>query len=289
MAPRIPRIRFTPGARPTGGRSTSIVPYGTKAGNSIPKVTKEGKGLLSNLFPKSLGGRLLLGAELGLAGLGIAGAGAAGLGPGSTRETIINRDKLASGDYDIGPVGAIYEGIDTLLGGNTAFDMDQSSLSGYERRGIVKDIEGSNAYSEAVGYLGADKAGILSSDKSPAAYAARLGSQVRSAKAAEKFNDPTLTYLRQQTQLNRDRDYNLRLDTAKKDFQLAQERLSNQLMQIQGGIDNTALQIQTTADANKERMYYYAQDLAAKRENDRYKTTMGLVSALGSLGAAFAL
>ncbi len=42
-------------------------------------------------------------------------------------------------------------------------------------------------------------------------------------------------------------------------------------------------------DANKERMFTYRQDLQSKRENDRYKTTAGLISGLSALGAAFAL
>ena len=59
--------------------------------------------------------------------------------------------------------------------------------------------------------------------------------------------------------------------------------------QIQGQLRNERLQLQLAADANKERMYYYAQDLAEKRENDRYKTTAGLIQGLGALGMAFTL
>ena len=78
---------------------------------------------------------------------------------------------------------------------------------------------------------------------------------------------------------------------------LAQERLfnqdmrslRNQEMSITGNLANQKLQLQLAGDANKERMYYHAQDLQQKRENDRYRTTAGLIQGLGALGAAFAL
>ena len=60
-------------------------------------------------------------------------------------------------------------------------------------------------------------------------------------------------------------------------------------MQIQGGIDNNTLAMRIAQEGNKERMFYHAQDLEAKRENDRYRTTAGLIGGLSALGAAFAL
>ena len=58
---------------------------------------------------------------------------------------------------------------------------------------------------------------------------------------------------------------------------------------ILGQISSNDLAIRLSHDANKERMFTYRQDLETKRENDRYKTTTGLITALGALGAAFAL
>ena len=65
--------------------------------------------------------------------------------------------------------------------------------------------------------------------------------------------------------------------------------LDLQQLQIQGGIDSNNLAMRIAQENNKERMHVYSQDLQQKRENDRYRTTAGLIGGLSALGAAFAL
>ena len=105
-----------------------------------------------------------------------------------------------------------------------------------------------------------------------------MGPEIRRALSKEKYDDPTNREIRERGIRAEDRDFSLR-----------EQNLGLQRMGIQGNIANTQLQIASTADANKERMYYHAQDLSEKRENDRYRTTAGLIGGLSALGAAFAL
>ena len=196
-------------------------------------------------------------------------------GPGATREAITERDKVG-GKFDVGILGSAYEALDELGIGGGRFDMSQTGLKGYQSDARADEIRGSALYGQARG-LGIEQFSPLDNE-TLTVYEGRMGPEIRKALAREKYNDPTAMEIRQRGQRAEDRDFSLR-----------EQNLGLQRMGIQGNIANTQLQIQSAADANKERMFYHAQDLSEKRENDRYKTTAGLIGGLSALGAAFAL
>ena len=246
-----------------------------KKGGGLFGGGKGGKGF--DLF-NVVGTALPFMNPFGLKAAAILGTGAVAnqmFGPKATQQAILERD-LVGGEYDVGPLGGAYEAIDTLLGGGTIFDMDEEKLTKTRDKGRRKDIEGSNIYSQAISY------GLTGSDPLPGEtveqYTARVARPLRQAVQMDSFNNPVNTELRLARQQAQDRDFSLR-----------EQNLGIQRMGVQGNIANTQLQILQAGETEKARMHAYSQDLQQKRENDRYRTTAGLIQGLGALGAAFAL
>ena len=196
-------------------------------------------------------------------------------GPGATREAITERDKVG-GKFDVGILGSAYEALDELGIGGGRFDMSQTGLKGYQSDARAETIRDTQLFGRAQGLNIADAA--PREGETLTVYEGRMQPLVRRAEEEAAFRNPVNTEIRERG-----------IRAENRDFSLQEQNLGLQRMGIQGNIANTQMQIQAAADANKERMYYYSQDLQQKRENDRYKTTAGLIGGLSALGAAFAL
>ena len=214
--------------------------------------------LAAGLNPFSLGGAAKLATGL------TAGGFLMGL-PQAVEDNILSQGKTASGNFRTGPISSI---LDVLDGEGDRFS--QSALQGKADKLLSSSSLASTARQS--GFRGPN------AGESKDAYQAAYDIYERDEKPRRAFMDPTQQYIRSQDRARTDRQ-----------FSLDNRALDAQVMQIQGGLDNNALAMRIAQEGNKERMFYHSQDLAAKRENDRYKTTAGLIGGLSALGAAFAL
>ncbi len=214
--------------------------------------------LAAGLNPFSLGGAMKLGTGLA------AGGFLMGL-PQAVEDNILSQGKTASGNFRTGPISSI---LDVLDGEGDRFS--QSAL----QRKADKTVAGSDTA------IGAAELGFRAPKpgESQSGYDTAYATWKGKTKGSRQFAEPMTQYLLSQ-------------DRARVDRQFSQDNraMDLQQMQIQGGLDNNALAMRIAQEGNKERMFYHSQDLAAKRENDRYKTTAGLIGGLSALGAAFAL
>ena len=94
----------------------------------------------------------------------------------------------------------------------------------------------------------------------------------------DEFMSPMNQYLRGQQQVNLDREHNLRLREMENAVQIAGDKLDIQRLSLANAQNQNA--------ANMELAKY---KMMQDAENDRYRTTAGLIKGLSTLGAAFAL
>jgi len=212
---------------------------------------------LAGLNPFSLGGAMKLGTGLA------AGGFLMGL-PQAVEDNIISQGKV-NGRFQTGPISSI---LDVLDGEGSRFS--QSAL----QTKADKIVTGSDTA------IGAAELGFRAPKpgESQSGYDTAYATWKGKTKGSRAFAEPMTQYLLSQ-------------DRARVDRQFSQDNraMDLQQMQIQGGLDNNALAMRIAQEGNKERMFYHAQDLESKRENDRYRTTAGLIGGLSALGAAFAL
>ena len=262
--------------KPVLGNAGAIVPAGIVAGDRIPTSTTKstGKGpkldALYNLIP-------FLNPFTAKAAVAVGGGIAVNefFGPKAARQAIVGRDKVG-GQYDVGILGNAYEALDSMGIGGGFFDMDQQGLDKFSVDTNREAVKKSDRYLQAQAY------GLEGSEFRPGdtvdSYAARTARGLRRAVQEDDFQSPVNQQLRLDAQTARLDSLGLRKDS-----------LDMQRMGIEGNLTNTRMQILQSGELEKARMFSYDQDLAAKRENDRYKTTAGLIGGLSALGAAFAL
>ena len=74
-----------------------------------------------------------------------------------------------------------------------------------------------------------------------------------------------------------------------RNFQMRVDNLNERIDARVGDQAMTRLQLTNMQDLNREKLDVYRQQMAQKSENDRYRTTAGLISGIGALAASFAM
>ena len=224
----------------------------------VPYVAPAAAAKLS-LLTKALIGGTAVTAIPGLMGL-----------PRQIEKGILDNEPDADGEYNVNP-------LIRAIGGER---FSQEALTAKGQKRTQKDLQRNDpAVAAREQLLGDDPIKLGETRNS---YLTRTSEAARrkkeSNRTADFMSDP---YQIQSTRIEQ-RDANRRHDEK-------MEALDIRRTGIEGDIASNNLSLRIAQDANKERMFTYRQDLQAKRENDRYKTTAGLISGLGALGAAFAL
>ena len=256
---------------------TGSVVGGTAAAGKLAALTK----ILGGLNPFTLGGAVKLG-SLGLA------TGAVMDAPGSVQKGILEGGvNPATDEYDV-------NFLQRMIGGNLVTqDALKSKQAAIDFKALLKDPEVAAA-SALPGVRapnkGETKASYLSAVSDPVTQAKNkaLSNNLQTNPLYQKMlSDERIQ--RARLAMESERDYNLRVDEQQGRFDLRRDELGLRRDQMEGNLDLGMFQLQSAQEAQKEKMYYYAQDLAQKRDNDRYRTTAGLIQGLASLGTAFAL
>ena len=241
----------------TGGKIAPKVFKETVKGGKLAQLTAALGGMnpftYGNLFKTALG-------------VGTAATGASAIYglPGMIERGILEDSKNAEGGYDVNPLVQ-------LLGGDR-FSQEKLKAKGQQRDLVaLKDKQPIQTRSALTGI-------------EPVAGDTLAGYMARTKGAADKINqkdrlqdfatDPVIQQMKTEREI-----------AANRLFSQDNRALDLQQLQIQGGIDSNNLAMRIAQENNKERMHVYSQDLQQKRENDRYRTTAGLIGGLSALGA----
>lgn len=232
------------------------------ASSLVPYVAPAAATKLSLLTKALVGGSLVTGIP-GLFGL-----------PGMVEENIISQPKTSTGKFK---TGIFSRTLDFLDGEGDRFS--QEGLAKTKSAVDFEKLKNNTLVQERAGIVGIEP---LESDKSATAFLARTKNAFDKQRRKDESDDYT------ESPAVQDAKSRLLIEDGRR-YSLDNRALDVREDAILGQISSNDLATRLSHEANKERMFTYRQDLQTKRENDRYKTTAGLIGGLSALGAAFAL
>ena len=218
-------------------------------------------------------------------GLGTAGLGLAGAIPGyrdKVIEDMISKPPGTDG-YDRGPFG-----INNLLMLPSREDLDA------KRTDRLEDMFADQLSMMRRGGLGDDA--NVNPNKTDKQNRAKLDSFQTLALAGiqdqldeQKFLSPINQMIRANERLERDRRFRQDQQVLDQNFQMRVDELNARISRTEGEQALQKLQLLGVQDLNREKLDVYRQQMSQKSENDRYRTTAGLISGIGALAASFAM
>lgn len=249
---------------------------GTGAKAAAAKATAEGaKRFAAGPFMKQV-----LGIGLGTAGLGLA-SGIPGYRD-KVIEDMISKPPGTDG-YDRGPFG-----INNLLMLPSREDLD------VKRTERLEDLFADQLELMRQGGF-ADQA-TVNPNKTDKQNRAKLSAfQTRSLAGVEdkiaqaRYDSPMARLERANQDLKQQRVEAMQQLELDRNFQMRVDQLNERIDARQGEQAITRMQLANVQDLNREKLDVYRQQMVQKSADDRYRTTAGLISGLGTLAASFAM